>query len=323
MAGIPLVLAVPDEERAGALIDGTVRLEGFDLTVLHDWKTVHQRHRGVMFGEFDAGEICVSACIHTRFPGQGEPQLALPIFFMRGFRHRNILVRKDSGLTGFAQLAGKKIGLTRDSATTIVWIKGWLEEEYGVRMGDVKWVAADPQYFAGKRTVSVPLIDSGRPGLLQMLSDGEIDAAIFPGNNDYSSIYGGGSLDKLIAPYGNLKSMIEDPEVILDYYRRGGVLPVIHFVSVKESLVKRYPHLVPELLRAFRQARKLAPNYGDAGRKREMEEECLVLDRDPYDYRLGEQEAKVLETLMRYLVEQGYIKKPLALESLFAPGSLD
>lgn len=323
MAGIPLVLAVPDDERAGALIDGTVRLEGFDLTVIHDFETVHQRHRGVLFGEFDAGEICISACIHTRFPGQGEPQLALPVFFMRGFRHRNILVNKDSGLTNPAQLAGKKIGLTRDSATTIVWIKGWLQEEYGVRMQDVKWVAADPQYFEGERTVEVPLIDSGRAGMLQMLSDGEIDAAIFPGNNDYSSIYGGGSLDKRIAPYGNLKSMIEDPQVILDYYRQGGVLPSFHLVSVKESLVAQYPKVVPELLQAFRQARELAPNYGDAKRKREMEEECLVLGRDPYDYRLGEQEVKMLETLMRYMVEQGFIKKALALESLFAPGSLD
>ncbi|MDP2645186.1 MAG: hypothetical protein Q8P24_09615 [Desulfobacterales bacterium] len=324
MGKLQLVLAIPENERSQALIDGTVQPAGIDLTVIHKFDEVADRHWGMLEGKFDAGEMSTSALIQTRVTGKGEPQLALPVFFIRGLRYRNIIVNKASGMTNPAQLAGKKIGLTRNSATTIILVRGMLEEEFGVPMEDVHWVAAEPEHLPGKRKVKVEFLNKKRDAILEMLSAGELDAAVFPSNDDYYSIFGGGGLDKKIAKYGNLRSIMEDPEDILEHYRRSGVHHIIHTITVKESVLQEHPGVVPSLLQAFREARKLAFDYAATPeRKRQLEEEVRVLGRDPYDCRLGEEDIRSLEALMRYLVQQGFIEKQLPVRSLFAPGSLD
>lgn len=293
------------------------------MRVIHKFDQVADRHWGMLEGKFDAGEMSTSALIQTRVTGKGEPQLALPVFFTRGLRYRNVIVNKASGLTNPAQLAGKKIGLTRNSATTIILVRGMLEEEFGVRMEDVHWVAAEAEHLPGERKVKVDFLNKTREVILQMLSAGKLDAAVFPSNDDYYSIFGGGGLDKKIAKYGNLTSIMEDPEEILEHYRRSGIHHIIPTVTVKESILREHPEVAPNLLQAFRQARKSAVNYATPERKREMEEECRVLGRDPYDYRLGEEDIRSLEALMRYLFKQGFIDRELPVQSLFAPGSLD
>ncbi len=324
MAKLPIILAVPEGERSQAFVDGTVQPEGMDLTVIHKFKAVEERHMGMLEGKFDVGEMSTSALIQTRVTGMGEPQLALPVFFIRGLRYRNIIVNKASGLTNPSQLAGKKIGLTRNSATTIILVRGMLEEEFGVPMEDVHWVAAEAEHLPGERKIKVDFLNKKREVILQMLSAGELDAAVFPSNDDYFSIFGGGGLDRKIAKYGNLRSIMEDPEEILKQYRRGGINHIIHTGTVKESSLRAHPEVAQNLLLAFRQARKLAFNYAATPeRKRQMEEECRILGRDPYDYRLGEEDIRSLEALMRYLLKQGFIDRTLPVRSLFAPGSLD
>lgn len=321
MTNPSLVLAVPDLPRARAIIRGAVRPRGIDLTVVHQFKSVGERHDGMLHGKYDAAEMSTATFIQTRALGVGEPQLALPVFFIRGLRQRNILVNRNSGLRHPSDLRGKRVAVTRFSATTIVWVCGMLEEEYGVPLESASWITAEEEHIkVDNPRLSFEHLNAKRRVLFDMLSKGDIDAAIFPGNDDYASIYGGGHLEEWIAPYPDLTMLVDDPEFILEYYRRERIYPVIHTITVRESLVRERPEIASELLGAFRQAKELAFNYVDEEGKRRMDAERNALGWDPYAYKLDDADRRTLERLVAYMVDQRLIDKRLRVEDLFAPG---
>ncbi len=316
-------VGVPDVPRGQALIDGTVGVDGFEVQVVHNFENVGDRHGRMLHGELDAAEMSTTSFIQSRVLGLGEPQLALPVFFKRGLRLRNIIVNRDSGFRHPSELKGKRIAVSRFSATTIVLVCGMLEEDYGVPMESVQWITAEEEHVkVDNPRVRVRHLGVKRLALLNMLIKGEIDAAIFPGYDDYHSIYGGGENETPIDDYGELRSLVDDPAAILDYFRRTKIYPIIHTVTVKESVARAYPEFGPRLLDAFRQAKELAINYEDEEEKHHSAIERRDLGWDPYMYTLGDIEVRSMEALIRYLYDQRLINRPVDLAELFVPGSI-
>ena len=64
----------------------------------------------------------------------------LPIFPLRVFRHKSVFIRTDRGIENPEDLRGKKIGVTGYSSTSLTWIRGIFQDEYGVTPDDVQWV---------------------------------------------------------------------------------------------------------------------------------------------------------------------------------------
>ncbi len=316
-------VGVPDVPRAQALIDGTVRVDGFDVQIVHNLFTVGDRHGSMLRGGLDAPEMSTTSFIQSRVLGIGEPQLALPVFFKRGLRLRNIIVKRDSGLQHPSELKGKRIAVSRFSATTIVLVCGMLEEDYGVPMESVHWITAEEEHVkVNNPRVKVEHLGVKRLKLLEMLISGEIDAAVFPGYDDYHSIYGGGENETPIDDYTELRSLVDNPAAVLDYFRQRMIYPIVHTVTVKESIVRAYPEFAPRLLAAFRQAKELAVNYEDEEERRHTETERRDLGWDPYTYTMGDIEVRTMEALLRYLYDQRLIDRPAHMAELFAPGCL-
>ena len=63
----------------------------------------------------------------------------LPIFPLRVFRHKSIFIRTDRGISRPEDLRGKKIATPGYSSTSLTWIRGVLEDEYGVKPNDIEW----------------------------------------------------------------------------------------------------------------------------------------------------------------------------------------
>ena len=101
----------------------------------------------------------------------------------RIFRHSGIYIRNGAGIDKPEDLRGKRIGLPEYQITAVVWMRGMMQHEYGVKPSEIHWRSGG-QEQAGRdeRTPLKPI-----PGLdlqpiphdktlVGMLRDGELDA---------------------------------------------------------------------------------------------------------------------------------------------------
>ncbi|MCL5734858.1 MAG: hypothetical protein M1274_04600 [Actinobacteria bacterium] len=313
---LTIKMVLPDAPRVRALADGSVAVPGVELQVDASIRVVGQRFEKMLSGEFDAGEMCVLTYLRAR--EEGWPFVGLPVFVVRGLKHRHIVVRRDSNVRTPGDLAGKTVALTR-YVTSPVWTRALIQREYGVPLDSVRWLAAEPELWP----ISIPefhperLLEE-RTTLLDLLSEGKLDAAIFPGNDGYNCFFGGGGLDRRLRPYPNLKTLIDDPQVVIDYYRRTHIYPIIHMVVVRESILGENPDLATRLVSAFQQAKDLADEYLDDEGKRRAAEEKMILGRDPYECELTGEDKATMSLLLDCALEQKLLRKKPEIESLFA-----
>jgi len=193
-------------------------------------------------GAYDAAETSFSRYTQMRIDGD-ESVVGIPNFIMRGFRHRCVITTKDSPITSFAQLAGKRIGVTgwRDSGNT--WTRAALRRE-GVGVEDAMW-------YAGRLTEAHPITDRldgfGRPG--------RIEAA--PGERPMMDLLKEGLLDAIFTPFmpdGYFAGNSGFRQVLSDfrgaehrYFADVGYVPGMHLIGLKAEFVAEHPWVMAEL----------------------------------------------------------------------------
>ena len=64
----------------------------------------------------------------------------LPVFPLRVFRHKSIFIRTDRGISKPQDLRGRKVATPGYSSTSLTWIRGIMQHEYGVKPEDIEWV---------------------------------------------------------------------------------------------------------------------------------------------------------------------------------------
>ncbi len=315
---LPLTLGLSENNRTQALFDGSVRPEGIELECRSQFSegfdNTGARHRWIIEGKIPGGECSTSSFILAR--NRGVPLKIFPIFISRQFRHRCIYCSANSSVRLPSDLKGKRVTVHRYNASTSVWVRGLLQNEYGVRPEEMDWYVAEDdvgeealrprpegirvQFISPPRT---------REHAIELLEEGEMDAALEP----YPSL----------AQNAKLRRLFEDSSrEEADYFRRTQVIPIIHSLALREDLVAENPWVVGSLLKAFRQARALAENYMNDEQKKEARWEREFIGDDPFSYRLDSCARKSLETLIEYQVQQGLLDQRPRLEDLFFPEAL-
>lgn len=195
--------------------------------------------------DLDASETSFSNYVRYRAVG-GTEMIALPAFFMRGFRQHCILVRKDSDFETLAQLDSARIGLTGwpDSGNT--WTRSLLRRE-GVSLDSCQWfvgklhpadVKPDPQSdptFPANVTV-LPVGDT----LVEELEAGRVDAIMTPFMPP-----------DFYTPASPFRQLLRDyAEQEKQYYRETGFIPGIHVLAVRTASLDRCEDLPAQLLAA-------------------------------------------------------------------------
>jgi 4,5-dihydroxyphthalate decarboxylase len=79
-------------------------------------------------------------------------------------------------------LAGRRVGVRTYSQTTGVWVRGILQNEYGVDLDKVTWITFDDSHLA--EYSDLPNCRRAAKGkkLVDMLLDQEVDAALLGSN---------------------------------------------------------------------------------------------------------------------------------------------
>jgi len=111
------------------------------------------------------------------------------------------------------------------------------------------------------------------------------------------------------------------------YYRETGIYPLMHAVGIRTSLLERHPWMAAHLYNAFARAKEIA--VADFEKlsalaltlpwiEAEYRATQAVLGTDIWPYGVAANR-KAIDTLCRYLHEQGFTSRLMRTENLFAP----
>lgn len=326
MAKLELSLGVCDYDRTRAVLDGRAPVEGCDI-IGAAIEPEEAFHRAFRFQEFDISELSLSS--HTMMTSRGENQyVGIPAFVSRLFRHSGVYIRTDRGIKTAADLKGRKVGLPEYQITANVWIRGILEDDFGLRPADVHWRRGGVEEAGrGERApLKLPAdIDlrqiSDEQTLSGMLASGELDAVI---SARAPSCYLNGvpDVDRLFPNYRETEA---------DYFKRTGIFPIMHIIGIRKTLVDKHPWLPVSVLKSFLRAKEFAMyEMGQIGHLfnslpwgvAEFESAKKLMGEDYWSYGY-EANKQVLETFTRYHFEQGLSAGKVNPESLFAASTLD
>jgi 4,5-dihydroxyphthalate decarboxylase len=322
---IPITLACGDYDRTRAIKDGRVKVEGCDVTYL-PMEPEEVFHRAFKHQEFDICELSFSSYLRTVDAGT-SPYVGVPAFVSRLFRHSAVYIRTDRGIRHPSDLKGKMIGLPEYQITAVVWLRGIMQDEYGVKPTDIKWRQGGIEE-AG-RTERTPL--KPIPGLdLKSVPDKALSAMLEAGELD--AIFSARAPSCFVKRAPNIARLFPDyREVEKAYYRKTQMFPIMHLIGIKRHLVEQHPWLPASLYKAFSEAKKYAMHdVRDINALlvtlpwliAEAEESAALMGEDFWRYGVKEN-AKEIEALTRYAYEQGLVSRKLSLEDLFPPSVIE
>jgi 4,5-dihydroxyphthalate decarboxylase len=310
---ISLTLACGDYEIVRALKEGVVEPDGIDLTILTDMDSTTRHWRFVRNRDFDMAETSASSYIVAR--EHGYPFTALPVFLHRRFRHGFVFINTTKGIRKPRDLIGRKIGIKSFLVTAGLWMRGILENEYGVPHKSIEWAAEldEDVDFTPEPDLKLVRLPHAK-SVESMLAEGELDAVI------HSSII------KPIADHdprvARLFPNYKDEEIA--FHKNTGIFPIMHLLGVKQEIVERHPWVPINMFNAFNKAKAIAMErmknprivplawYGDS-----WEEQQRILGEDPWEYGLTDRNTHTLATLAGYSYQQGLIKRKAVPEELF------
>lgn len=310
---LKLRLAMRDWDYITPLVIGDVRSERLELEIDRVGTLVN--HVGK--SDYDGAEASFSR--YTQMCLDGDKSVTgIPNFIMRGFRNRCVITRADSPLTQFAELKGKKIGVTgwRDSGNT--WTRALLRRE-GVEVEDAYW-------YAGRLTEKHPITDRldgfGRPGrieacpderpMVDLLREGFLDAVFTPFMPE-------GFFD----PGSGLRQLQTDYRAAEEaYFKDVGYVPGMHLIAVKSEIAAEHPWVLQELSDLFDQSQAMwiskRRKYADTTpwMFEELARSAAALPEDWNVSGLGPN-VKMIEDFAGELFAQGIASRLLTAEELF------
>ncbi|HUC50840.1 MAG TPA: phosphate ABC transporter substrate-binding protein [Xanthobacteraceae bacterium] len=237
-------------------------------------------------GKYDLAELAIVTYLQAK--SFGKPYVLLPVVVVSRGQHHTIAYNAERGELKPSDLSGKRVGVRAYTVTTGTWVRGILASDYGVDLNKVEWITFEDPHLAEYRDPDV--VQRAPPGkeLVQMLLDGEIDAAVVG--------------DKLPDP--RLKHLIPDPDAAAKTWaeRHHGV-PINHMLVVRSELSRSRPDVVREVFQQFRESKRAAglPDKGAL---------------DPY--RFGVEACRpTLEVIIDFCLRQNLIARPMTVDDLF------
>jgi 4,5-dihydroxyphthalate decarboxylase len=267
--------------KSGALHSDLVDFDFVEVKVANN-----QFKQVVRDAKYDVAELAIATYLQAK--AYGKPYVLLPAVVVSRGQHHTIAYNAERGTLKPNDLNGKRVGVRAYTVTTATWVRGILASDYGVDLDKVEWITFEDPHVAEYRDPAFVKRAPAGKELVQMLLDGEIDAAVVG--------------DKLPDP--RLRHLIPDADAAAQAWaeRHGGV-PINHMVVVREDLSRARPDVVREVFRQLHQSKRAAglPD-GDA--------------LDPYRFGLDACRP-TLEVIIDFCWRQQLIPRRMSVDELF------
>lgn len=277
------------------------------------WKLAHDQVRPISSAfprvvslepSFDVAELALVTYLIAK--AHGRPITALPVFLLGGFPYSTMMVRRDAGIETPAHLQGKRVAIGAISQTTGVWMRGILQEEFGVAFEDVTWVTTRKEHvpeFSPRGSVEHRIGE--KPNAL--LREGAVDAIIGFGSPEEDD-----QVRRLFP---------QSDRAAARFFEQRGYFPVNHTLVVPDELLAAQPGIATALVQWCIDARRAylaeAPSLEeDAVTVRNRGE--LEIAGDLW-LRCGLNENReALNALLLHVERQKILRQTPKLETLFA-----
>ena len=322
MSKLPLTFACGAYDRMLGLALGEVQPEGIDLNflIVDEARQIFDRMSGGQ--EFDVCEYSSSEFI-TRLAAGNSPFVALPVFASRVFRHGYIWVNRQA-IKSPKDLEGKRVGVPLYTQTAAIYMRGLLKEDHGVDLSTIHWVQGavndagshgNPTVLPMARPVPVEINKSGK-SLGDLLAENDIQAIISTTNPN--SRRRNPEVQRLFPDFRAVEQ---------DYFRRTRIFPIMHLIAMRRAVYEKHPFIATSLYHAFNKSKELAwkrmrylgtLQYMLPWLPADLDEIDDIFDGDSWPYGI-EPNRPTLEAMIRFMVDQGLILKPIPIEDLFVP----
>ncbi len=325
MSKLQLSVAVGDYDRMRPLFDGAVAIDGVDpqFMVLEPEEIFFRAFR---HADFDICELSLSSYSVKTAAGT-SPYIAVPVFPSRAFRHTSVYVRSDR-IRSPADLKGRRIGVPEYQLTANIWVRLFLEEDFGVRPSDITWVRGGYEQPGRVEKIALNLpadvvVENAGPGdtISALLASGELDAVIGP---RAPSCFDRGD--------PNVGYLFADPQqTASDWYRRTKLFPIMHTLGIRRTLAEKHPWLPVAVYKAFERAKAIAlARLSDTSATKVtlpfVEEQLRaarqLMGEDFWSYGL-EPNRTVLTRFLQRHHQEGLSSRLLTPEELFHPAALE
>lgn len=240
-------------------------------------------------GKFDAGELAVVTFMQAL--DYGKPLVLLPATMVGRFQHQFFVCRKERSPMDPKTLEGKRVAVRSYTQTTGVWVRGILQDEYGVDLNKLKWLCWDDPHLA-EYTDPAELVERAPkdgPSLNEIALAGQADAVI-------------PAADLLAHP--DMRTVVENPdEAGRRWGEKYGCGHINHMFAVHRDLPRERPDVVREIFRVLKESKTRAglPKAGE-------------IDQLPFGFDAC---YKSLALITRYAYEQKIVRKHYKPEELF------
>jgi 4,5-dihydroxyphthalate decarboxylase len=321
MSKLQLSVAIGDYDRMRPLVDGLVQIDSVDAQfMLLDPEEIF--FRAFRHADFDICELSLSSYSVKTAAGT-SPYIAVPVFPSRAFRHTSVYVRTDR-IKSPADLKGRRVGVPEYQLTANIWVRLFLEEDYGIRPSDLTWVRGGYEHPGRIEKISLKLPPdvvaenaASDATISDLLANGEVDAVIGP---RAPSCFERG--------HPQIGYLFADPQATaIDWYRRTRLFPIMHTLGIRRTLVDKHPWLPVAVFKAFEQSKAaaLAALSDTSATKVTLPfvEETLksvreLMGQDFWSYGVAPNR-HTLEVFLRHHHSQGLSPRLMTVEELFHP----
>ena len=312
--------------RITPIANGEVKVEGIEF----DWNLTPVPmlfRNNIAFDNPELSEMSISETMLTvdrkDTVGKGRWNWwALPIFLARGHFWGGLVVNTASGIKDLGDLKGKRVGVPDYCMTAALWMRIAMKDLHGIETKDCEWFNLRPKEES--QAIALELDKDPPPGVtvhweissdpIDMLERGELDAAI-------------GVRGPQLENNAKVVKLWEDDgaAVIGEHFRKTGCYHANHQFIIQRSLVDQDPEAPMKLFNAFKESKRIAQERDPKEARlyfpsNTLDRERAVYGDDAFPIGLTAMR-KTLERAMQGSLEQGLIRKPIDIETIYHPST--
>ena len=329
---LPITITGYPYERVKAIKEGQVKVAGCEVSF--EQSKIGEMNRHIFSGPAtrDITEVGLIPFLLAFCNDDFRKYQLLPVFVLKLFRHKSIFVRTDGPIKKPEDLRGRRVATVGYSSSGLTWVRGVLYDEYGVKPEEIQWVKTEKD-SAANQTGGVSKWEK------QLPKDLKIEPA--PEGKSESDLLLAGDVDAVFHPAEpqafverdpRVKRLFDDPRSVEQaYFKKTGIFPIMHTVAIRRDLAEANPWLAKAAFEAYSESKQ--QDYSEMQRIRwaysslpwfgqEYEETRELMGDNYYSYGIPSNR-KALETVFRYLKEQGLAKRQLSIRELFEESTLN